>query len=685
MTDCPGRPHRSGLRPRGLECERAAHAGVGRQGRVGRRLRLGRGQRRRPRVWRAGRARRSGRERRHRHGDRRNRHPGWKRRPLGGRAGELRLSKHRGRRSAGEQLTVGRPNRQLVQLWRGRRGHAHDLHGGAGGHTHNPLAPPTGESGPPLASDAAGAGLPVSIPDDNPLGASSSVFVAERGGSRTSTCASPSSTTPGRGSRDRADRPGRHHGGVGRAPGRAGQPHRQPNTGAVENQAFVNTVFDDEAVPSIGSGSEPYTGSFKPQRDQLSRFDGKDRRGTWTLRVRDLFEGDTGTLRAWGLTSRKAVCDFDSVPPETSIAAAPGSPVAQSSASFEFSSADTSAGFECRLDGTAYEPCTSPKSYGLASTTHTFEVRAVDGSGNEDPSPASHSWAVDVTPPETVITGGPSGTVGSSEASFVFSSEPEPSSSASSTAPASPRARRRGPTRPSPSGGTCSASGRAMRLGTWIPPGEPLLERRPRGPTRAGPGAGAGGAGHERSAVRTPRGACGVRVVVLGERHGVGVGADGAAARDRGEPAGALGPTGATGPQLGTGPRRWHREPRGPAEPRAPRLAIARLRHARPPGPGEPGRERDGLHADGERAPSRAARTGAARRPAVWAACSESCGLAGSASVSRREARRLGLSVRAARRGSPWRLDGRVAGRGERAPSCVCGAPPAPGCPEPPE
>ena len=142
-----------------------------------------------------------------------------------------------------------------------------------------------------------------------------------------------------------------------------------PNTGAVENQAFVNTVFDDEAVPSIGSGSEPYTGSFKPQRDQLSRFDGKDRRGTWTLRVRDLFEGDTGTLRAWGLTSRKAVCDFDSVPPETSIAAAPGSPVAQSSASFEFSSAipapGSSVGSTARPTSRARRPRATPGSRAL--------------------------------------------------------------------------------------------------------------------------------------------------------------------------------------------------------------------------------------------------------------------------------------------------------------------------------
>ena len=42
------------------------------------------------------------------------------------------------------------------------------------------------------------------------------------------------------------------------------------------------------------AASAPYTGSFRPQNDQLSRFDGEQRQGTWTLRVRDLFEGDAG-------------------------------------------------------------------------------------------------------------------------------------------------------------------------------------------------------------------------------------------------------------------------------------------------------------------------------------------------------------------------------------------------------
>jgi subtilisin-like proprotein convertase family protein len=73
---------------------------------------------------------------------------------------------------------------------------------------------------------------------------------------------------------------------------------------------FISTVFDDEAAATIGQGGAPYTGRFRPQNDQLSRLDGKDKQGTWSLRVKDLFEANTGTLVSWGTSLRSAVCDW---------------------------------------------------------------------------------------------------------------------------------------------------------------------------------------------------------------------------------------------------------------------------------------------------------------------------------------------------------------------------------------
>jgi subtilisin-like proprotein convertase family protein len=86
---------------------------------------------------------------------------------------------------------------------------------------------------------------------------------------------------------------------------------------------FAGTVFDDEAGANISDGAPPYTGTFRPQNDQLSRFDGKPREGTWTLRVRDLVEGNAGTLSGWGTETQAAGCDFGGtdgpiIPPDPS-------------------------------------------------------------------------------------------------------------------------------------------------------------------------------------------------------------------------------------------------------------------------------------------------------------------------------------------------------------------------------
>jgi subtilisin-like proprotein convertase family protein len=171
-------------------------------------------------------------------------------------------------------------------------------------------------------------------------------------------------------------------------------------------QNLTGTVFDDEAPVNIGAGSAPYTGRFRPQHDQLSRFDGQRLQGTWTLRVRDLFEDKTGTLTSWGTTTGPAICDFDgsvladTSPPETSITAAPSGTSASQSASFSFTSSEPDSTFECSLDGGPLAPCSAPHSVaGLAEGPHTLRVQARDPADNVDPTPAEVHWAVDVTAP----------------------------------------------------------------------------------------------------------------------------------------------------------------------------------------------------------------------------------------------------------------------------------------------
>ncbi|MCS7051993.1 MAG: hypothetical protein NZL87_10285, partial [Thermomicrobium sp.] len=86
--------------------------------------------------------------------------------------------------------------------------------------------------------------------------------------------------------------------------------------------------------------------------------------------------------------------------PDTTLVSAPPSLSNQTSATFTFTSTDAAATFECQLDNLPAESCTSPWTVsGLSEGPHTFQVRAIDGEGNADLTPATWTWTVDVTPP----------------------------------------------------------------------------------------------------------------------------------------------------------------------------------------------------------------------------------------------------------------------------------------------
>ena len=97
----------------------------------------------------------------------------------------------------------------------------------------------------------------------------------------------------------------------------------------------------------------------------------------------------------------------DAISPDTSIATHPPNPTSSTSASFSFGGSDPGGGvasFECKLDAGSFSACTSPKSYsGLSDGSHTFQVRAIDGVGNVDPTPDSFTWTIDTFPPTVTI------------------------------------------------------------------------------------------------------------------------------------------------------------------------------------------------------------------------------------------------------------------------------------------
>jgi uncharacterized delta-60 repeat protein len=108
------------------------------------------------------------------------------------------------------------------------------------------------------------------------------------------------------------------------------------------------------------------------------------------------------------------------MPPETTITSAPANPSNVTAPSFSFSSNDAAATLECSLDGAAFAACTSPHAVQtLADGNHDFRVRAV-GPAGADTTPATHSWVVDATPPDTNIPIGPASVTASTVASFSF-------------------------------------------------------------------------------------------------------------------------------------------------------------------------------------------------------------------------------------------------------------------------
>jgi hypothetical protein len=103
---------------------------------------------------------------------------------------------------------------------------------------------------------------------------------------------------------------------------------------------------------------------------------------------------------------------FDTTEPETTLE--PGGPP------FHFSSNEPGT-FECKLDDADYTACTSPFSPTVADGTHSFSVRARDAAGNVDPTPATRTFVVDTTPPETILEdGGPPFAFTASEVDATF-------------------------------------------------------------------------------------------------------------------------------------------------------------------------------------------------------------------------------------------------------------------------
>ena len=113
----------------------------------------------------------------------------------------------------------------------------------------------------------------------------------------------------------------------------------------------------------------------------------------------------------------------DLLPASTAITSGPSGTTNDPTPTFEFASSDPLSTFECKLDDGGFAPCTSPHTTAaLDDGVHTFTVRGTNSNNIPDPEPASVTFTVDATEPETTIDSGPPSPTNDRRPSFEFSS-----------------------------------------------------------------------------------------------------------------------------------------------------------------------------------------------------------------------------------------------------------------------
>ena len=200
-------------------------------------------------------------------------------------------------------------------------------------------------------------------------------------------------------------------------------------TVTVDNTAPQTTIASAPASPTNATSA-----SFSFSANEVgSSFECRLDGGAWTACSSPrAYAALTEGSHAFEVRATDSVGNTDSTPatqtwvvdltaPQTAIGSAPATPTNATTASFSFTAGEPGSTFACRLDGGAWSACTSPRSYsGLGEGPHAFEVRATDAAGNTDGSPASHSWVVDTSAPDTTITSAPSSRTSSTLAVFSF-------------------------------------------------------------------------------------------------------------------------------------------------------------------------------------------------------------------------------------------------------------------------
>ena len=172
-----------------------------------------------------------------------------------------------------------------------------------------------------------------------------------------------------------------------------------PQDTAVQVRVLANDTDADEGDElSVESVTKPAHGTAVVAADGTVTYTpdaGYSGTDTFDYVVTDSTDDDTGTVTV--TVTKKA----DPVP-DTTITGAPRDGTRAKTATIRFAATGPGAAgatFQCSLDGSAWQTCSSPQTYrGLADGEHEVRVRAVSA-GGADATPATASWTVDRTGP----------------------------------------------------------------------------------------------------------------------------------------------------------------------------------------------------------------------------------------------------------------------------------------------
>ncbi|MEA2428972.1 MAG: large repetitive protein [Thermoleophilaceae bacterium] len=179
---------------------------------------------------------------------------------------------------------------------------------------------------------------------------------------------------------------------------------------AVQANAPIGLSFTSPADPSpadtpgLTYSFDCGSGYSAPSATSTSSCPGSGSDGQRTVKGK-VIDKDSGSTEY----TRQVV--VDGTAPDTTITGSPDLASSSTTPAFTWSGGDGSgsgvADYAYRVDGGAWSsfgPATTVTLPALSEAQHTFQVKARDAVGNEDATPASYTWTVDTTAPDTTIT-----------------------------------------------------------------------------------------------------------------------------------------------------------------------------------------------------------------------------------------------------------------------------------------